>query len=134
MNIPNPFDATVLKLNSLAADLRMAAMQNQYSPVLKRVDELRQYSGCFYCVAYRRDLEKNYPGVCNTCPCHKLGEKTLERSRSYNGCYVRGPYREMVRLAWWFRTNPDASTAKSLAFACEDVVRDMYANEGILRG
>lgn len=134
MNTPDsPYVMTLSKLHDLAAALRSAAWDNRFASVAAQVEALRQYSGCFYCKAYRLDLEKNYSGVCGNCPCHKLGEQTMGRPRAYNGCYVREAYREMVRLAHWFRTNPDPATARALADACEAVIKDMVDNQGILR-
>lgn len=129
----DPFLDTIQKLTSLAAALRRFARDGQLAAVADDVERLRTYPGCFYCVQFRRSLTQNYAGVCNGCPCHTLGERTQGRPRAYNGCYARAPYREMVRLAQWFRTNPDASSAAALADACEGVVRDMHENEAVLR-
>ena len=128
-----PFEATIEKLTNLANDLKEAARYNYFEKVKEKIEALGQYSGCFYCLSYRQDLKKNYPGVCGQCPCHKLGEFHLGRARSYNGCYVRPDYREMVRLATWFKDNPTTETANSLAGACEKVIEDMYKHEAMLR-
>lgn len=129
----SPYLKTIVKLSALSYELRQAARNNSFANVMKEVDKLREYSGCFYCVKFRLDLEKNYAGVCGSCPCHKLGEMSTGRPRAYNGCYIRGPYREMVRMAWWFRQNPDAASAERLAQACEAVIKDMQDNEKVLK-
>jgi hypothetical protein len=132
-NLDTPYHRTLAKLTILAAELREAARQNSYSSVLAKVDGLREYKGCEFCKAYRLSLDQNYAGVCVACPCHKIGERTAGRPRAYNGCYVRAPYREMVRMAWWFRQNPDAASAERLAQACEEVMRDMQQHEQELK-
>lgn len=130
--MPDPFGDTVKKLQGLADGLRWAAREGRFGEIAPHVEALRQYTACAYCRQFRQDLQKSYAGVCGACPCHTLGERTEGRQRAYNGCYARAPYREMVRLAQWFRTNPDASSAALLAAACESVIADMQANKEIL--
>lgn len=129
----DPWTDTIVKLTTLAEGLRKAARDGQFAAVMPDVEALRTYSGCFYCVKYRLSLTQNYSGVCVKCPCHALGERTQERPRAYNGCYARAAYREMVRLATWFRQCPDGASAASLGAACEGVVADLRLNEAVLR-
>lgn len=129
----DPFDETVLKLTGLAKALRQAARDGRFAAISEDVEKLRQYSGCAFCVKFRASLTMSYNGVCDACPCHAVGVRAQERPRAYNGCYVRAPYREMVRMAQWFRQNPDAPSAEALANACEAVVADMRDHEKVLR-
>jgi hypothetical protein len=101
------YDATIVKLNSLIKELNSCHRRYDLNEANKLLESLRLYSECFYCKTFRKTLEnRGWKGCCGDCPCHKVGEYLSGRKRSYNGCYIVGPYKDMVKTAYQFGEDP----------------------------
>lgn len=113
----------------IKALLDNALALNSFQDAVKVVGTLREYNDCFYCLAYRTQLMDHAKGCCTICPLHKYGEKVIGREISYNGCYKIPPYREMVKLAWDFCSEPNEIIAKSLINAIQGSIDLLKFNE-----
>lgn len=101
------YDWTIKKLYNLIKELESCSRNSDYSKANELLESLRRYDQCAYCIKYRSTLEnRGYRGCCGDCPCHKIGEYLSGRKRSYNGCYIAGPYKDMVKTAFQFGEDP----------------------------
>lgn len=129
----NPqFEKTVIKLTLLKKQIQSTILSGDMALAEECISILREYGMCEYCKAYRLSLTEHFNGVCDDCPCHKLGEKILGRPRSYNGCYVIGSYRDLVKTAYWFREDPTTETVQAVVKCIDRVLETMEENKSVL--
>lgn len=127
------YDRTIEKLNGIISAIEEAIRISDPTIAFEQINRLRNYKDCFYCVQYRKSLDdKGFAGCCDGCPCHSLGEMILGRKRLYNGCYVIGPYRDMVRYANLLNDEPNEDNAKLLIEAIRGVIMTMENHKNIL--
>ena len=129
--MPSPqYDKTIVKLRQLIIDLEKSISLNEAD---EKLEILRRYDKCHYCVKYRKTLdEKGWAGCCDGCPCHKLGEYILGRRRSYNGCYVIEPYKAMVKAAFVFHDDKCREYLNVVILDIYRVIAYMNKNKDIL--
>lgn len=104
------YAATIEKLDSISKILQECINDNDMNRAEEYLALLRDYGNCYYCQDHRKSLTEDKPGVCAGCPCGKLGEKLLGRTRAYNSCYLVREYRDMVRDSLWFITDKSPVT------------------------
>lgn len=121
----NPYEMTMKKLDIIISKLQNSIKSGNYAASENDVALLRDYKDCYYCVAYRKDMASKNEGVCDGCPVHQIGEMMAGRKLGYNGCYRTGRYREMVRLAWFYKEQPSHQTATELIKAINETKKHM---------
>lgn len=123
----NPYTQTIIKLNNLKKLLNNCLQSGNFDIAETGIALLRTYKDCYFCQAYRKELEGHVRGVCDNCPCHQIGEEIAGRKLSYNGCYQTTYYRELVRLAWWYVQDRSKESAEALIKAIDGTIGHMNA-------
>lgn len=122
----NPYTQTIIKLNNLKKLLQEVIKSGRYTDAETGIALLRHYKDCYFCQAFRVQMEGHNRGVCDACPCHQIGEEISGRKLSYNGCYQTTYYRELVRLAWWFVNDKSKESAEALIKAIDGTIDHMH--------
>lgn len=125
----NAFSKTIEKLSLIRDRLPILVRSQQLGEAEELVSSLRSYADCFYCQDFRTELLTHTRGCCDKCPLHWYGENLIGRKRPYNGCYVMIEYREMVRLAWWFKEDSSIQSAEVLALATDVAIKALQEQE-----
>jgi hypothetical protein len=114
-----PFEETKKKWDDLLLKLKESLRKEDYRGADNLIESLRDYKHCGYCTVFRETVEwRGYRGVCGDCPLHQHGERLYGQPVSYNGCYKIGDYRNLVRSAVWYVTDPSKK-------ALEDVIEKL---------
>lgn len=124
-HVINPYQLTVVKLNNIKKALQECLKTGNFSHAEDGVALLRHYKDCYFCQAWRSQLEGHSKGVCDACPCHQLAEEIAGRKIAYNGCYQTTYYRELVRLAYWFVQDKSREAAEALIKAIDGTIGHM---------
>lgn len=118
----NPYTQTLIKLNNIKKQLNECLKTGNYDLAEPGIATLRDYRDCYFCQAYRVQMEGHAKGVCDSCTVHKIGEEIAGRKIAYNGCYQTTYYRELVRLAWWFVHDKSKESAEALIKAIDGTI------------
>ena len=121
----NPYQMTLVKLNNIKKALQESIKTGNYDYAENGVALLRTYKDCYFCQAWRKQLEGHQKGTCDACPCHQVAEGNAGRKIAYNGCYQTTYYRELVRLAYWFVKDKSKDTAEALIKAIDGTIGHM---------
>lgn len=125
------YDWTLNKLNNIIVGLESCIRANSLDDADTYLSTLRQYDKCAYCRRYRASLEeRGWQGCCGACPLHKLGEKIIGRNRPYNGCYVIGAYRDMVKAAYQYMEQPSLDMLR----VCVDEIKRVLVEMDYYKG
>ena len=126
--IESPFLKTLEKFNHMKQAINDALIYDDFETIDKEIASLREYTLCHYCIAYRQSLSQHFAGCCDTCPLHKKGEEEIGRKRSYNGCYVIGCYKDLVKTAFWYKEDRSRETAEAVINCLNNCLQYMQEN------
>ena len=121
----NPYLKTIDKLTTTKLVLQETLITGNYDKAESNINLYREYKDCYFCIAWRTQLDGRDDGICDACPCHKLAEEVMGRNLSCNGCYKVTYYRELVRLAYWFKQDKSRQVIEALIKAIDGTIGHM---------